>query len=252
MPKQQDRLRPECCPDWRCRIAYDERQRLEHRRRQRERQLQEAARQRAQAALALNIISPETYEPAVVPVNFHVIGNLPEKRRRAFRDHLNHVISAAAESRGEAATALAANLELTEEAQAAFGGACATCRGQCCTGGGTHAYLDVATIHAYMRQHPEKRPRDVLVDYLSYLPNKSYRESCVYHTETGCGLPREMRAQVSRDYICESLVTLRDRLARGPLSHVFFAAMEDEFVVRSQFVEIPTADAIPKETQSTP
>jgi hypothetical protein len=64
--------------------------------------------------------------------------------------------------------------------------------------------------------------------YLSYLPEKTFKESCVYHTETGCSLPRDMRSHVCNDYLCDTLYELKDLFSREDVPKGIF------FISRAQ------------------
>jgi hypothetical protein len=220
------------CGDAKCRLAWAGR--LQARRnaeiqRQRIERNQIAAAHRDREALRLGVFDARSVQPVAVPANLRNIVNLAERRKWAFRDFLTELISQAAAIRaksgdpphGETAADCAPSLPALATL---LGRGCATCRGRCCNGGGTHAYLAVDTILGYMRKHPKQRPRDVLEAYLSLLPHKTYEDSCVYHAENGCVLPREMRAKISGDYFCEELHQFRKQFyAQGERKVVFYA-----------------------------
>jgi hypothetical protein len=74
-----------------------------------------------------------------------------------------------------------------------------------------------------MAKHPDQNPAQVLAAYMAYLPDESFEDSCVNHTETGCALPRDMRSSVCNGYVCESLMKLKDLFADTPVPKgVFF------------------------------
>jgi len=97
---------------------------------------------------------------------------------------------------------------------------CATCRGYCCETGKTHAYLDEKAIRRYMATHPPASDEEILADYLSYLPDRSYEQCCVFQGPEGCTLPRTKRAHICNTYLCRSLVELQESLedAEQPLA----------------------------------
>ncbi len=90
-----------------------------------------------------------------------------------------------------------------------LGQACAACRGKCCREGSHHAYLGVGNIRDYRTKHPEASGEDIKLAYWSHLPPLSLTGSCVFHTDQGCNLPREMRSEVCNRYICRSLRAIR-------------------------------------------
>ncbi len=89
---------------------------------------------------------------------------------------------------------------------------CATCRGYCCETGKTHAYLDDKAIRRYIAQFPGRDSAEILQDYLSYLPEESYEDCCVFQGPMGCTLPRTKRAHICNSYLCRSLIELQERL----------------------------------------
>jgi hypothetical protein len=201
---------------------------------------------RETCARRLGIDDPESFPLACVPSNERLIRNLPERRRRRFRDFVTRLISeATAHSDGSAPgpepgrvpRSLALHGESGDEL-ALLAHACTTCGGYCCHQGRDHAFLDVDTIRRYMAEHPEQRPRHVLENFLSHLPNRSHQDACVYQSVTGCALPRGMRADLCNAYYCPSLGDLREELARRGTTRAF-AVSEERFQlpVRSAFID---------------
>jgi hypothetical protein len=192
----------------------------------------------------LGLDGVELPHAVVVPANVRKLVNLPERRKRAFRDHLLRLICEAsvlwakkdASTKGETA---ADSTPLSSAWSSMLGRGCATCRGRCCTGGGNHAYLSVETILGYFQRNPKARPREVLEAYLVHLPNRAYEDSCVYHTEGGCALPREMRSRISGDFFCEELRSFERDQTVDEDRPVIFYAFEEQEIVRSE--HLPTA-----------
>ncbi|MCC6127145.1 MAG: hypothetical protein IT426_19460 [Pirellulales bacterium] len=199
---------------------------------------------REREALLLGIGRSDAIQPVVVPANERKIANLPERRKRAFRDFLTEIISQAAALRAKSAvtprgeTALDSS-PVPPELDSLLGRGCATCRGRCCNAGGDRAYLSADTILGYMHHHPEQRPRDVLESYLSLLPNKSYQDACIYQAKNGCALPREMRSKISGDFFCEELRQFQRHYYAEGKREVRFYAFEESQIVRSEPVAEP-------------
>jgi hypothetical protein len=101
-------------------------------------------------------------------------------------------------------------------------------------GGGTHAYLTTETIRRALRRG--RRPREILDDYLSHVPHKTYPGSCVYHARDGCALPRDLRADMCNRYFCDELVDFSKTLTSNAAVRGFFAAVEGETIVRAAFL----------------
>lgn len=146
--------------------------------------MQQAANQMVSSARRM--IGPDCNgaSPIVVPDNSRRIVNLPEKRKRAFRQHVMARISAASAqiaSKGDACdsrpTHPASDATASTDASTVLQTACATCQGRCCWPGQNTGLITVHTISSYMCDHPELRPRDVLATYLERLPAKTYEAS---------------------------------------------------------------------------
>ncbi len=100
---------------------------------------------------------------------------------------------------------------------------CTGCRGSCCRSGGDHAYLNEETIRRYRDLHPDATPAQILQAYLDRLPAESILDSCVFHSATGCGLPRELRSETCNRHLCGKLIHLRSiRPAQSPVLGVYF------------------------------
>lgn len=230
------------CAAAKCQLAWASR--LQARRnaelqllKQKQTQLAQAYQQREAAQRGIDF--DPALQAAVVPANFRRIVNLPERRKRAFRDYLLELISQAAAARAKSAdpppgeTALDSSPPPPELASQ-LGRGCATCQGRCCTGGGIHAYLTVDTILGFMRNHPKLRPREVLQAYLEHLPNQAFEDSCVYHAKNGCALPREMRGKISGDFFCEELRQFEKQFYAEGERKVIFYAIEGNEIIRSE------------------
>ncbi len=209
---------------------------------------------RKQAAETAGVSAPETYPLLVIPANSRRLTNLSHTRRSALRDHLMKLVSEAAAElaqgqdrhQDENSEASPKNngsdvkhgeLQLQPDELDFLGGLCATCQGYCCMEGGDRAYLDVKTIRRYMQQHPKLRPRHVLDAFLSRLSNKTYVDSCVYHSQTGCGLTREMRSDLCNRHFCGPLKDFHAELSQSNRRRAFAYAINLEEPVRAAFVD---------------
>jgi hypothetical protein len=188
----------------------------------------------------LGITGPDKILAVVVPANPRRIVNLPERRRRAFRHRFMQSLSQAAALRASTAhcvpgaeqPVLPSTSSLVSDPL--LGRGCATCRGRCCILGRDHAYQDAASLESYMDRRPEQRPRHILEDYLSRIPNRTYEESCVYQAEAGCVLPREMRSQICNEFYCVELRDLQRQFPGGPPGRIMYLAIEGTRLVRAE------------------
>jgi predicted nucleic acid-binding Zn ribbon protein len=222
---------------------------VEEQKRERERRRLEALEERAgelrdREAKALGLQEPETYRPTVIPSFRARITNLAERRRRAFRDGVNRLISKAsaslaASSPSEAGPLAppASSVAPAPEVQAVLNGACALCQGFCCGRGGDHAYLTVETIRRYMVQHPGQRPRDVLAAYLDRMGSKTFEGSCLFHVPGGCGLPRDMRSDTCNRFFCEGLKGFQQGLTGQDPARGFFVSTSGDAIRAAAFCD---------------
>jgi hypothetical protein len=231
------------CSSDRCRRAWfvERPQRL--RREQRAAMDAQAHELRQRAGRTLHVAEPETYAVAIIPGFAERMGRLPRGRRVAFRFRLRELVEEAfAPSSTDAPSRTAEPAEPpppepSAEAAAVLGAACARCRGYCCRGGGTHAYLSAATIRRYRDAHPEQGPAEVATAYEARLPERSFRGSCVFHGARGCTLSREMRSDICNRFFCEGLRDFKDALVPGEPVRAFVASATAGQVHAGAFVD---------------
>jgi predicted nucleic acid-binding Zn ribbon protein len=211
--------------------------------RRRERQKLQALREealqlRGRLAESSGINEPGLYPLTLIPSFTARVVNLPERRRRAFRDHLNAVLSQAT-MRSPASQAAADTPPAAEpppNVQVVLADACGLCQGNCCQRGGNHAYLKAATIRRYLQTHPGMRSRDVLGAYLARVGNRTYRGSCIFHQAGGCALPREMRSDTCNQYFCDELKEFKRGGSEGSRMRGFFAATRSGTIRNAAFL----------------
>lgn len=239
------------CSNQKCKWKYldhlrqQARKSRERQRQEREDLNQQARELRGREADAAGIENPEDFIATTVPANTRNIRDLPEKRRKMFCDRLKQLIE-------QASAELCSPTHITDDSKKQTGpnvetqdtelcsilkNACAICRGSCCTRGGEHAYIKVETLLRYMHQHPELQENQVLDDYLSFLSEKTYEDSCVYHTETGCSLPSYMRSDTCPWFVCEGLDEIEKHTINTKSNCFFIAAMRGTNILRSAFID---------------
>ena len=214
------------CGEWRCREA----------------QLSAAAEEeRLRAARCVRRRGPdrgEDWESApivIVPWRRSELRPLSDGRRREFLGYIETLLSAVREERTGPATpcpdaappavdtdgatpvvapvapaagpgpraALVPDADAAAPPDPVLAQICAACRGACCHAGGTHAFLDAERIAALVDRMGGVNP--VREAYRRHLPARSVLGSCVFHTEQGCNLPREMRGELCNRYECRGL-----------------------------------------------
>jgi hypothetical protein len=160
------------------------------------------------------------YPYTLIPKNTRRIDKLPERRKNLFREFLTTLINktflevAGNQDRNKEAIF---QREIVEGAYPIEAKACAVCRGVCCNTGEKNAYIKKETILRYVSENPGQKPHHVLAAYLEHLGEKTYVDSCVYHTDTGCNLPRSMRSNTCNEFLCDSLIELDGLLSKAPI-----------------------------------
>ncbi len=226
--------------------SLDCQRKLQEEARERERRERQMLQERAEALLnrvakVVELEEPDAYRPIVLPSSSARMTNLPERRRRHFRDILNRLIGEAT-ARPAKRTAGQPGLPVlpngpVPEVQAVLSKGCALCRGRCCEKGGDRAFLTAETIRRYMARHPDQRPRDVLAAYLDHLGNKTAENSCVFHGAAGCRLPRDMRSDICNQFFCTGLVELQQGLTAQAPARAFFVSMSGQTVRGAAFCD---------------
>jgi hypothetical protein len=197
---------------------------------------------RDQGAAALNIPQPDAYPVTLVPAYSARVTNLPERRRRAFRDHLARLLSQATEHRSvvreESTELVPPTNDLGNAAIAAVvGKVCTNCQGACCQNGGTHAYLTVEVLRRYLEAHPSQHPREVLTAYMEAMGWRTYENSCVFHTTGGCALSRAMRSDTCNDFFCAGLTAFQQEQSTTGTVRGFFVSAENGHVRAAAFID---------------
>ena len=128
------------------------------------------------------------------------------KRRRMFAAFLEGLFAEVSRPRAKSAEVPQQKPEATM-----FTDACAACRGHCCAKGGNDAYLDENAIAQAWARHPGLSKRALMQLYFDAIPKRAFADSCIFHAEHGCSLPRSLRAPVSEAYLCGPLMRLAKR-----------------------------------------
>jgi len=236
------------CDFWKCQAEHRQKQRRirnereERYRRRREEFARRIGQFRDQVAGSLGIGEPELFVPVSVPAALRPATRLPQERLSALSDHLTQLVSAVREEEEEPPNATPLDETETDATDADRVAAffleqgCATCQGYCCLSGRNLAYLDKGMMSRYLAEQTPLEPTEVLSDFSSHVPEITCKDSCIYHGDRGCSLPREMRSSICNGFECVELGWLRDELA-GPGPHrIFLVGVDKHRVIRYAFV----------------
>lgn len=188
---------------------------------------------------------PETVIRARLPANEQTLVPLPEERRAAFAQNLAFAVGRAMEEPGRP-------VPVTPETPSAHAGmvrgGCTACRGSCCRYGGDRAFLYPDHFRLLLRERPGLTKEQIQAEYLSRLPATAYHDSCVYHTETGCALPRELRANLCNTFLCgglEEMIAAQPREGAPIPILAFCVRGSSSEVVRTALFDIDGNPALP-------
>ncbi len=194
---------------------------------------------------------------AVVPANTRSTEALPITVRQAFLDRLQGNLAQiqAADGAGpehprvqdrvaQDAVVQAGDVQAVEALDesavtrtAILGRSCATCRGECCTAGGDHGFLRRESLVRIRREHPALDDHDLYALYVSHIPERHYRGSCLFHATTGCTLPRTLRSDLCNRYVCGGLTQLSTALDATGGTAAFVAAADSVHLRRMSLIE---------------
>ena len=243
------------CTSWKCRCEY--RGRLRDQAREAEARYEQALTKfrnglcstRNQLAGACGIEHPERFLPVCVPSYKAELVPMRADRREKLRAFLLALIEDCireadadpkphSETPDQAGGADSSDHHAASETLAEFlRVACTCCGGHCCTDGGDQAYFTVDSMRRYIARHPDRSPDAIVDDYLQHVPEETYEASCIYHSATGCSLPRQMRSDLCNSFECYGLTHLRDQVAENAGTGLFIVATNQEQVMQHRFVE---------------
>jgi hypothetical protein len=176
----------------------------------------------------------------LLPANRRRTTRLPAARRAAFVAYiasLAEVLQADGPAVPSEDTSPARTAPHTAAEQRVLGAACGTCRGSCCQGGDTRAWLTAGTLRRVQRE--TGLPLATLLRaYAADLPARSYAGSCVYHTARGCALAPARRSHTCHRYLCGEVVALVSLVRAGTEPSVRLAACDEHAVVRVRRVDL--------------
>lgn len=157
---------------------------------------------------------------ALLPRNTNRLVPLRSNRVEALRQHLEQIVAEARtlpirEDESNETSATTNGINAKQAGLPALGAACGLCGGHCCATGGDSAWLEPNTIRRFRYQLSPVADTRIIEHYLGFLPDYGYENSCIYHAENGCSLPRGIRSNVCNQYLCKGLAELVQGLENG-------------------------------------
>jgi hypothetical protein len=148
---------------------------------------------------------------------------LSETRFKIYKSHLETIIEKAfseqppdgifdqVKTSSEELRAATELLEMNPSLKTVSEHLCATCKGGCCPEGGNIAFLRVSTMMRIRKMLPDHSAEELLNEYISRLSEQPIKNSCINQTQSGCSLPRELRASVCNVFFCKDIRDIHDK-----------------------------------------
>ncbi|MGH8664107.1 MAG: hypothetical protein ACREUX_07550 [Burkholderiales bacterium] len=198
---------------------------------------------RAQVAEAKRKPEPARFPIVVVPHREQRIAPVPSDRRTELARHLHALLDAPDPHPDAGAVQSPGDVRSSDGADAASepvgAPVCSACRGFCCSFGGERfAFLDRTTLDRYAASNPGISPNEIVAAYVSRVPERAYKDSCLYHSRRGCVLPRSMRAALCNEYQCGPLKQGETILADAAVPGLFVVKRRNEVIAGGEFVSI--------------
>lgn len=198
------------CSNLKCRGPVIQQMIANQKLREHERRTTFAARVRESLQREFPGILSERQLLIVIPSLEGQLAEQPRERREEFLAKLDESMDEAKERAADAEIASKILREFPsaigrEQPSSAIINACSTCRGECCRNGREHAFLRPDFLAWRLLTEPDKSPEAMIDDYRTRLPEQSYDDSCMYHTATGCALPRTVRSFTCNRFLCTGI-----------------------------------------------
>lgn len=93
---------------------------------------------------------------------------------------------------------------------------CTLCQGGCCSEGADHAYLSAVSLRRQLDADPALTAATLAQLYRDHIPAAAMDKACLFQTEHGCNLPRELRSDVCNHFYCTPLQALQQQWQQEP------------------------------------
>ncbi|MCL6269327.1 hypothetical protein M3P05_05130 [Sansalvadorimonas sp. 2012CJ34-2] len=151
---------------------------------------------------------PDELTLTVVPCNPHEVAQTSRAARKGMETFLRHLLDTLDLYDTEEVFTAEVEAPPSPHLDALINVCCSACRGNCCLQGkDTHAYLQRVTLKRVMDEFGLNKEQ-LLKRYLDQIPDKSMERGCLYQADNGCNLDEQLRADICKDYFCESMITM--------------------------------------------
>lgn len=145
------------------------------------------------------------------------IETVSDERKDVFEEHLNALISDLENTDEEKLFKPRITPHKNTGVANMLGSMCALCNGKCCNKGGTrNAFIQRSTLKRVIERVDEVSKDNVVEIYMQHIPKKSTGGSCLFHTDKGCCLSSELRANICGEFFCLNLSGFIDSYHKKP------------------------------------
>jgi hypothetical protein len=162
--------------------------------------------------------SKQALTVSLVPSNNSPLTKLPEQRAAAFLMHLREIYKDVQTNTPDNHPTYVADIEPDDspELKSLLGNACATCKGNCCRLGETHAFQDYWSLKRYLQTQAPLTEDELVSQFEAYLPEFSTNDACVFQGSKGCTLPENMRSITCNNHKCYPLIEFQRQITHQP------------------------------------
>ena len=228
----------EHCGDLKCKLKYMEEKKQETKRYWDKREADHATQLKryAETFAAEQGVDIQRVGTATIPSCQYKLKPLAQDRIDEFKAHIKHCADTLDTEADDREFKTPRATEVPEELKPIAIQACTTCRGDCCKQGFMfNAFIRRVTLKRVLDSVEGVSLENLVETYSRYIPEESIQYSCLFHTDKGCNLADELRADICGDFFClpasSYIVELREK--EVPDFHVFAAGRNcDVDVVR--------------------
>lgn len=193
------------CGDMKCKFKYMEEQKLATKRYWDDREAQHNVELNAYAQRFAESVGVGKDEVGVttVPSSQYVLKPVPNERVTEFTAHLSHCLETLDTEADDRVFKTPRKTEVPEHLAHIAIQACTTCRGDCCKQGFMmNAFIRRTTLKRVLANVEAVTKQNLVETYVQYIPENSIQYSCIFHTDQGCNLVDELRADICGDFFC--------------------------------------------------
>ncbi len=127
----------------------------------------------------------------------------PDVRKDGFEEHLRGLLSDLDNVGQETLLRAPFDTDKNSNVSHLLGSMCALCNGKCCNKGrANNAFIQRSTLQRVIDNIDEVTEENIVEIYMQHIPEKSMDGSCLYHTDKGCCLSGELRANICDEFFC--------------------------------------------------